>query len=85
MPAKASSRLTTSAALFEALDRKRESAQAYYQLALAAPDADAKRKAIKKARAQLEALGDSLTDADAELQTTLTDLEKTLPRLFGLG
>jgi tetratricopeptide (TPR) repeat protein len=77
--------LTTSAALFEALDRKRESAQAYYQLAQAAPEADAKRKAIKKARAQLEALGDSQTDADADLQVMLTDLEKALPRLFGLG
>jgi tetratricopeptide (TPR) repeat protein len=77
--------LTTSAALFEALDRKHESAQAYYQLALAASEADAKRKAIKKARAQLEALGEAQTEADEALQTALTELEKTLPRLFGLG
>lgn len=77
--------LSTSAALFEALGRKRDSAQAYYQLAQAAPEADAKRKAIKKARAQLESLGDTLTEADQELQTALTELEKSLPRLFGLG
>lgn len=77
--------LTTSAALYEALGRDRESAQAYYQLALAAPEADARRKAIKKARAKLEALTETLTDDDVKLQAALDELEKTLPRLFGLG
>ncbi|HZY40683.1 MAG TPA: hypothetical protein VFF59_01650, partial [Anaerolineae bacterium] len=77
--------LTTSAALYEALGRDRESAQAYYQLALAAPEADARRKAIKKARAKLEALTETLTDDDVKLQAALDDLEKTLPHLFGLG
>ncbi|MBP7687261.1 MAG: tetratricopeptide repeat protein [Thermoflexales bacterium] len=77
--------LTTSAALFEALDRKRDSAQAYYQLAQAAPEVEAKRKATKKARAQLESLGEAPTEADEELQAALNELEKTLPRMFGLG